>query len=51
MVRGHNRGLRQGARRADPLLRFDLRVDRVEDPLRVVENLVPDGLARFDRLA
>ena len=38
MVLGRCRGLRQGARRADPLHRFDFRVDRVEDPLRVADR-------------
>lgn len=51
MVLGRSRGLRPSARRADPLLGFGFRVDRIEDLLRVAEHLVPDGLARFDRLA
>ena len=51
MVLGRSRGLRPSARRVDPLLGFGFGVDRIEDLLRVAQNLVPDRLARFDRLA
>jgi hypothetical protein len=49
MVRGHNRGLRPSARRADPLLRFGFRVDRIEDLLRVAGLAVTETVIASSR--